>query len=201
VAPSAPTPFRVVGIGASAGGIEALLQVLAALSPEFPHPVCVVLHVPAKGDDLLAQVLDRRCTVTVRTACHDEPLLAGIVYVAPSDRHLIVRGVAVALTGGPQENGVRPAVDTLLRSVAQVCGSAGIGVVLSGALADGAQGARMIADAGGRVLVQDPADARVTSMPRHAIEHVGERAEVMSAAAIGLALARLADRPLIGGRT
>jgi two-component system, chemotaxis family, protein-glutamate methylesterase/glutaminase len=201
VAAAASTPFRVVGIGASAGGIEALLQVLAALPPEFPHPVCVVVHVPATGGDLLAQILDRRCPIAVRTASDDEPLLPGTVYVAPSDRHLVVRGHAAALTGAPQENGVRPAADALLRSVAETCGAAGIGVVLSGALADGAKGAGMIADAGGRVLVQDPMDARVTSMPRHAIEQVGIRAEILPAEAIGLALARLADRPLIGAGT
>jgi len=78
------------------------------------------------------------------------------------------------------------------------CGSAAVAVVLSGALADGARGARVVADAGGRVLVQDPADARVTSMPRHAIEEVGGAAEVLSAAAIGAALGTLGDRPLTG---
>lgn len=195
------TRFRVVGIGASAGGIEALLSVLAALPPEFPHPVCVVLHIPAQGDDLLAQVLDRRCTIPVSTARQAESLLAGHVYVAPSDRHLIVRGQVVGLTHGPLENGVRPAVDALLRSMAESCGPAAVAVVLSGALADGARGARAVADAGGRVLVQDPADARVTSMPRHAIEQVGESAEILSAGAIGAALGRLSDRPLTGAGT
>jgi two-component system chemotaxis response regulator CheB len=201
VAASVSTPFRVVGVGASAGGIEALLEVLAALPPEFPHPVCVVLHIPAKGDDLLAQVLDRRCPLPVRTARQAESLLAGRVYVAPSDRHLVVRGQVVGLTRGAHENGVRPAVDVLLRSVAESCGSAAIAVVLSGALADGASGARAVADAGGRVLVQDPADARVTSMPLHAIEEAGGAAEVLSAGAIGAALGRLGERPLTGAGT
>ena len=198
---AADTPFRVVGIGASAGGIEALLVVLAALPPEFPHPVCVVLHIPAKGDDLLADVLDRRCALPVRTACQAESLQAGQVYVAPSDRHLVVRGKVLGLTCGPKENGVRPAVDVLLRSLAASSGSAAVAVVLSGALTDGAHGARAVADAGGRVLVQDPADARVTSMPRHAIEETGGAAEVLSAVAIGAALGQLHDRPLTGAGT
>jgi two-component system chemotaxis response regulator CheB len=198
---NAPIPFRVVGIGASAGGIEALLAVLAALPPDFPHPVCVVLHIPAKGEDLLAQVLDRRCTVPVGTAHQAQALRPGRVYVAPSDRHLVVRGRVLGLTRGPQENGVRPAVDVLLRSMAESCGSAAVAVVLSGALTDGARGARAVADAGGRVLVQDPADARVTSMPRHAIEEAGEVAEILSAGAIGAALGRLGDRPFTGAGT
>jgi len=196
-APGTPA-HRIVGIGASAGGIEALLKVLAALPPEFPHAVCVVLHIPAKGDDLLAHVLDRRCPVTVQTARQGESLLPGRVYVAPSDRHLVVRGPILALTRGPKENGARPAVDPLLRSLAESFGTASVAVILSGALTDGAHGARAVADAGGRVLVQDPADARVSSMPRHAIEEVGGTAEILSAEAIGAALSRLADRPLTG---
>src|SRR4051794_23967992 len=198
VSASSPTPSRVVGIGASAGGIEALVKVLEALSPAFPHAACVVLHLPAAGDDLLAQILGRRCTIHVATARDGEPLRAGEVYVAPPGRHLLVQDARLALTDDPLENGVRPAVDPLLRSLAAAYGPAAVGVVLSGALADGALGARCVADAGGRVFVQDPADARVTSMPEHAIKEVGEVAEVLPAGEIGIELARLNERPLMG---
>jgi two-component system, chemotaxis family, protein-glutamate methylesterase/glutaminase len=198
VSAHAPFPARVVGIGASAGGIEALLKVLAALAPDFPHSICVVVHLPAAGGDMLGQVLDRRCSIHVGTARDGEPLRPGQVYVAPANRHLVVRGSRLALTADPLENGVRPAVDPLLRSLAEGYGPAAVAVVLSGALTDGAHGARSVADAGGRVLVQDPADARVSSMPRHAIEEVGDAAEVLPAEAIGTELAQLPDRPLLG---
>src|SRR5829696_817648 len=111
---SSPSPARVVGIGASAGGIEALVKVLGALSPALPHAVCVVLHLPAAGDELLAQILGRRCTIHVATARDGVPLRAGEVYVAPPALHLLVKGSQLALTDDPPENGVRPAVDPLL---------------------------------------------------------------------------------------
>ena len=198
---SGPLPHRVIGIGASAGGIEALLVVLAALPASFAHPICVVLHIPPKGEDMLAQVLDRRCEVRVRTARDGEPLLAGHVHVAPPDRHLLVRGGSIALTADPRENGVRPAIDPLLRSVATTCGPVAVAVVLSGALSDGALGARAVAQAGGRVLIQDPDEARVTSMPNRAIAEVGDAAEVRTAGAIGTELCRLARARLTGAGT
>src|SRR5215210_6280671 len=85
------SPARVVGIGASAGGIEALLKVLVALGPDFAHAICVVLHLPASGGNLLGQILDRRCSIPAGTARDGEPLRPGHVYVAPADRHLLVR--------------------------------------------------------------------------------------------------------------
>jgi two-component system, chemotaxis family, protein-glutamate methylesterase/glutaminase len=201
-----PSPVRVIGIGASAGGLEPMLQVLAALPEDFPHALLVVLHVSARSHSLLAEILDRRCSLRVLAARDGMPIRAGHAYVAPPDRHLTMRGHVVALTSDPQENGVRPAVDPLLRSIAEALGPNAVGVVLSGALADGAFGARAIAVAGGRVLVQDPAEALVASMPRHAIEAVGASAEVLRAAQIATELARLgpppeiAVRPLVGAR-
>jgi two-component system, chemotaxis family, protein-glutamate methylesterase/glutaminase len=195
----ASSPFaHVVGVGASAGGIEALLVVLAALAPDYPYPICLVLHIPAAGDDLLAQVLDRRSPVRVRTAEDGEPLEGGTVHVAPPDRHLVVNGPCLRLTTATRENGVRPAVDPLLRSLAESYGAAAVAVVLSGALADGASGARAVALAGGRLLVQEPADARVESMPRHAIAEARGAAEVLSARGIGAELALLHVPPLTG---
>jgi two-component system chemotaxis response regulator CheB len=201
-----PSPVRVIGIGASAGGLEPMLKVLAPLPRDFRHALLVVLHVSAHSQSLLPEILDRRCPVRVLAARHGLPIRPGHAYVAPPDRHLTMRHAALALTSDPQENGVRPAVDPLLRSIADALGPAAVGVVLSGALADGAFGARAIAVAGGRVLVQDPAEALVASMPLHAIEAAGDSAEVLSAAQIGAELARLgpppeiAVRPLAGAR-
>ena len=195
-----PSPTRVIGIGASAGGIDGLLRVLAPLPADFPHAVCVVLHLPATGYSVLAPILDRRCSVVVAAARQGEWVRPGHVYVAPPDRHLTVRRHALVLSRTAQENGVRPAADPLLRSLAESYGPAAVAVVLSGALGDGALGARAVAEAAGRVLVQDPVDAIVPSMPQRAIAAAGGAAEVLSAAAIGEELARLGPAPGIAVR-
>jgi two-component system chemotaxis response regulator CheB len=198
-----PLPSRVIGIGASAGGIDALLKLLAALPEDLPHAVLVVQHVGAHAHSVLAQIFDRRCAIAVRAARHADPLLPGRVVVAPPDRHLTISGSRLRLTHDAPEHGVRPAADPLLRSLAIAYGPAAVAVVLSGALDDGAAGARAVAAAGGRVLVQDPAEAIVPSMPRHAIDAVGDAAQILGAAAIGAELAGLeppeiAARPIAG---
>ena len=202
-----PPPVRLVGIGASAGGIDALLKVLSALPPELPHALLVVLHVPPRGQSVLAAILGRTCPLPVVTAAHGAPVRPAHVYVAPPDRHLTLHLGALELSSGGKENGVRPAVDPLLRSLAVACGPRAVGVVLSGALGDGAAGALAIAKAGGRVLVQDPAEALVPSMPLRTIAAVGPAARVLPARAIAAELARLGpvpprpSRPLTGTPT
>jgi two-component system, chemotaxis family, protein-glutamate methylesterase/glutaminase len=201
-----PPPVRIVGIGASAGGIDALLDVLAALPADLPHALLIVLHLPPHGHSVLAEILDRRTALHVVVARDGEVIRAGYAYVASPDLHLTVRGPAMALTRGPHENGVRPAVDPLFRSLAAGYGRTAVAVVLSGALGDGARGALAVARAGGYVLVQDPADALVSSMPLRAIAETAGAAEVRTAAEIGAALARMgpppeiAIRPLAGAR-
>src|SRR4051794_22510420 len=157
----APPDVRVIGIGASAGGIDALLKVLGPLPADFPHAVCVVLHIAATGTTALAQILGRRCELKVHSAESGQELLPGHVYVAVPDRHLLVSEGTIEINQGPKENGVRPAVDALLRSLADSHREAAVAVVLSGALGDGSDGARLVAQAGGRVFVQDPDDALV----------------------------------------
>ena len=195
-----PSPSRMIGIGASAGGIDALLRLLSVVPAEYRHAICVVLHVAPTGHSVLASILDRRCAVSVETAAHGQRVVPGHVYVAPPDRHLTVRRGRLDLARGPLVNGVRPAADPLLSSLAEDCGPAAVAVVLSGALGDGALGARAVAEAGGRVLVQDPAEALVTSMPERAIAETGAAAEVLTAAAIGEQLAKLGPAPGIAIR-
>jgi two-component system, chemotaxis family, protein-glutamate methylesterase/glutaminase len=177
-----------------------MLTVLATLPKDSPHALLIVLHISAHGHSLLATILDRRCALHVETARDGEPIRAGCAYVAPPDRHLTVRGEVLALTDGPQENGVRPAVDPLLRSLALAHGPASVAVVLSGALGDGACGAGAVIGAGGRVLVQDPIEALVSSMPQRAIEAAGPAAEILTAAQIGVELAKLGPPPEIAVR-
>lgn len=181
----------IVTIGASAGGIEALQRLMGALAGDLSAAVCLVLHIPATSHSVLAQIIGRQTTLAVTPAAGGERLQEGHVYVAPPDRHLRVHGGRLELDRGPKENGVRPAVDPLFRSAAVAYRERAIGVVLSGALSDGAGGASAIADAGGAVLVQDPADAAVPSMPESALAAV-PAAVAMSATELAGEIARRA---------
>jgi two-component system chemotaxis response regulator CheB len=185
------TPRRVVGIGASAGGVDALIRVVRELPADLAAAVCIVLHVPSSGRSLLAAILDRQTRLPVVDADEDQLLRAGCVYVAPNDRHLVVSDGHLRLDRGPKENGVRPSVDVLLRALAAAYGSRAIAVVLSGALGDGSAGAVAVRNAGGLVVVQDPEDATVASMPESALRAVGTADAVLAAGAIGPELARL----------
>jgi two-component system chemotaxis response regulator CheB len=162
-------PERVVGIAASAGGVEAIRHVVAALPADFPGAVCVTLHIPATGRSLLAPILDRASAMLAVVASEGLPLRAGVIYVAPADHHLIVGRESVQLSRGPKENGTRPAADPMFRSLAENWGPCAVAVVLSGALDDGSAGAVAVTGAGGVVIVQDPQEALVPSMPSNAI--------------------------------
>jgi two-component system chemotaxis response regulator CheB len=182
---------RLIGIGASAGGIEALIRLVRGLPPDLPAAVLVVLHIPATGSSVLPAILARHCPLPVQQAGDGQTLRAGEVLVAPPDCHLRAVDGRVRLERGPKENGVRPAVDPMLRSVAAAAGDRGIAVILSGALGDGADGAATVAAAGGTVLVQDPADAIVPSMPERTLQAVGGAARALRALDIGHELGRL----------
>ena len=183
---------RVIGVGASAGGVDALIRILRVLPADFPAAICIVLHVPATGRSLLAPILDRQTELEVGVPFDGEPLRPARVDVAPPDRHLTVAAGRLELGRGPKENGVRPAVDTMLRSLAAAYGVHTVGVILSGALGDGSLGAVAVKQAGGTVIVQDPDDATVPSMPESAIVAVGDVDEVLSASGIGQLLQRMA---------
>src|SRR5262245_28019776 len=191
------TPARVVGVGASAGGVEALIRIVQSLPADFPAAICIVLHLPSSGRSLLAPILGRHTKLEVGEAADDQLLQTGRVYVAPNDRHLIVSDGHLKLDRGPKENGVRPSVDVLLRTLAVAYGSKAIAVVLSGALGDGSAGALAVRNAGGVVVVQDPEDATVASMPDSALRAVGSADAVLDAADIGAALAKLVEPPRI----
>lgn len=162
--------IRAVAIGASAGGVQALSRILPALPANFPFPVMIVVHVPPDRTNALVQLFQSRCQVEVKEAEDKEPALPGVVYFAPSNYHLLVEADgSLSLSSDEPVNHSRPSIDVLLQSSADAFGPALAGIVLTGANADGAEGLRSIAAAGGLAVVEDPAGAFAPAMPTAAL--------------------------------
>ena len=163
--------FRAVVIGASAGGLNALSTLLAHLPRDFPLAVATVQHVSPGRNACLAEILDEKCALRVSEAEERETALGGQVCIAPPDSHLFVeRDGTFSLSIDEKVNHSRPSIDVLFESAAYAWGPVVIGVVLSGASADGAQGLRLIRSRGGVAIVQDPATAEHPVMPQAAMD-------------------------------
>jgi two-component system chemotaxis response regulator CheB len=162
----------IVVIGASAGGFEAIKKLVAALPGNLEASVFIVWHMSPDMKGVLPHVLNREKKLYAINAIDREPISNGRIYIAPPDRHLLIEKDLVRVTHGPRENGFRPAVDPLFRSAAHHYGARVIGIILSGALDDGASGLWAIKKYGGVAIVQDPQEAEVASMPENAIREV-----------------------------
>ena len=161
----------IVAIGGSAGAIEALTDLLGRLPDDLGAAFLVVIHTFPVAESLLPQVLSRRSRMDAGVAVEGEPILCDRIYVAPPDCHLLVEPGRIRLSSGPKESGHRPAIDPLFRSAARSYGERMIAVVLSGTLDDGSTGLRLVRRQGGTAIVQDPAEALFSQMPRNAIEN------------------------------
>ena len=184
-------PFRdIVVIGASTGGVAALMDLVKALPADFPAPIFVVIHVPADSPSLLPQLLSSVSALKVRHPQDGEEVEAGIIYVARPDHHLLLEDNRVLVTRGPKENRFRPSVDALFRSAAYTYGPRVIGIVLTGYLDDGTSGLWSVQRMGGVTVVQEPHDAEQPSMPTNALEFVAAD-YVVPLAQMGTLLVRL----------
>jgi two-component system chemotaxis response regulator CheB len=187
------SPYRGVVIGASAGGIPALINLLALIPPDFSVPILIVLHLPAMADSILPDVLAWHTRLRVAWAVDGDPMSAGRVYVAPPGRHLTVEDGHIRLTDEPPRGQWRPAVDVLFESAARLWGECVIGVVLSGTMWDGARGISAIARAGGMTIVQDEMSADHFDMPAAALD-LGKADIAMKPSKIAEALCILTER-------
>lgn len=158
----------VVAVGASAGGVEALMCLAAGLPRDLPYSMLVVLHVPPGAPSVLASIIDRHGPLPASTASDGVALEPGRIYVAAPDHHLIVVNESIVLSRGPTENGHRPAINALFRSVALAFGNRAVGVLLSGVLDDGVLGLSAIRSRGGITICQQPEDALFAAMPTNA---------------------------------
>ena len=166
-------PNRIIAIGISTGGPNALQFVLSQIPSDFPASILVVQHMPEGFTEMFARRLDECCAVDVQEAKSGDLLVAGRVLICPGNRHMMVRrmprGDMAALTDGAPVNGHRPSVDVLFHSVAQEFGLTAVGVLMTGMGEDGAEGLGAIKAAGGMTIAQSEDTCVVSGMPRAAI--------------------------------
>lgn len=185
---------EAVVIGASAGALDALSEILPELPRGFPLPIFIVVHLPADKESLMAPLLQSRCQLSVVEAEDKLPIERGAVYLAPPDYHLLIESKqSIALSNEEPVLFSRPSVDVLFTSAAEVYAERLVGVVLTGANSDGAAGVQRIAEVGGVVLVQHPHSAHASAMPQAAIDACPQ-ASVMSLKEIARCLCEVAAR-------
>ncbi|HET9819566.1 MAG TPA: chemotaxis response regulator protein-glutamate methylesterase [Rhodanobacteraceae bacterium] len=199
---SAGSGGRIIAIGASTGGTEAIRVVLTMLPPDAP-PVVITQHIPAQFSAAFAQRMDKCSAMRVCEARDGQPIQAGHVYIAPGDRHLLVvrdgsRHVC-RLHDGPLVNRHKPSVDVLFRSVVASIGAAGVGALLTGMGDDGARGLKEMSEAGSATLVQDEATSVVWGMPGVAW-NLGAADRALPIEAVAGRLLELATQPFAAPR-
>ena len=164
---------KVVVIGGSAGSIDALMKLFPVLKNPITFVLIIVLHRKNSVDSTLADLFSMKTSIPVSEVEDKDPIEPGKIYVAPADYHLLVEEEGIfALDASEKINYSRPSLDVTYESVAEIYGSAAIGILLSGANADGTDGLNAMKKAGALTIVQDPATAQTPFMPHHALQHV-----------------------------
>lgn len=162
--------YSLIAIGGSAGSLELVLKIVQHLPAGLQAAVVLILHRKNAPDSLLADIIAARTKLNVREVEDKETLLPGTIYIAPPDYHLLIEDQqSFSLDSSEKVHYSRPSIDVTFESVADVFGEAAIGVLLSGANADGARGLLKMKNEGGTTLAQDPASAEVGFMPQQAI--------------------------------
>ena len=187
---AAPLPPRLLAIGSSTGGPNALFSLVQQLGPGLPVPIVITQHMPATFTPILAQHIDR-LGVPCAEAMEGDVLMPGRILLAPGDRHLVIQGrgasLAASLSQSPPENFCRPAVDVMLRSACAAAGGRVLVAMLTGMGQDGLLGARQIVEAGGALVAQDEASSVVWGMPG-AVARAGLAHAVLPLAQMGARL-------------
>ncbi len=164
------SPFGIVAFACSAGGLNALSEILSRLPPDFPVPIVIVQHLDPRHRSLMAEILSRRTALNVKEAEDGDILKECTVYVARPDRHLLINSDGtISLTQTELVHFVRPSADLLFESVAASFKDRAIAVVLTGTGSDGAMGVQAIKKMEGTVIAQDDATAEFSGMPKAAI--------------------------------
>lgn len=190
---------EVVIVGTSWGGLRALKDLIGALPPTFEIPLVIVQHRHRDSENVLAGLLQECTRLQVYEVEDKQPLTAGHIFVAPPDYHLLVEVGSLELSTEAPVRYSRPSIDVTFASAADAYGERAVGVVLTGANADGAQGLARIVARRGLGFVQDPAEAASATMPAAAAQAVPE-ARVLSIAKIAAALGELRPVPVAPGR-
>jgi two-component system, chemotaxis family, protein-glutamate methylesterase/glutaminase len=187
---------RIVVIGASAGGLDALGRLVAQLPTTFPAPILIVQHMAADATGLmLIKILTAKGRMPCKLAEDGDELQGGCIYIAPFDHHLLVEKGAVLVTKGARENRCRPAIDPLFRSAAVAYDAGVIGVLLTGYPDDGISGMVAIKRCGGLCIVQDPKDAAYPEMVQNALNNLNVDHKVQLDA-MGALLVSLVKKPV-----
>lgn len=163
---------NIIVIGASAGGLDAVLELFKELPQGIAASIFLVIHVAPSTPSMLPAILSRRTKFKATHPKHGEEFHPGNIYVAPPDYHMLIKGNQVLLDHGPRENRHRPSIDPLFRSAAMHHGARVIGIILTGSLDDGTAGLKAVKSCGGVAVVQHPEDAQWPSMPESALRSV-----------------------------
>jgi two-component system chemotaxis response regulator CheB len=176
--------YEAVVIGVSAGGLRALSVILKELPENYPLPLIIIQHRSKEERTLLEEILQAKCAIRIRQADEKERIEGGKVYFAPPDYHLLIeKDRSFSLTCDEPVNFSRPSIDLLFETASEVYGDRLVGVILTGASRDGAEGIRAVKKGGGLTIAQDPATSLFPDMPRAAID-TGSVEHILTAAEI-----------------